>query len=338
MNPRGIPLCSTIFASLLTLACGSFNTDPSTNTGGTSNGTAGASSSAAGSSNTSTAGTNSGSAGDSSGSSGAAGAGNTGSAAGASGTAGNAGSAGTGGTTDAFKLPPANAPFDYQIGGAYTPPTGVMVISRDREAPIAKGLYNICYVNAFQTQPQDESWWDSNHPSLLLRDSSGKPVIDPDWDEILLDTSTAEKRAGLMEVVGPWIQGCKDAGYDAIEFDNLDTYSRSGSRLSESNNIAFMALLSQKTHDLGMASGQKNSAELVSKKAQMGTDFAVVEECGTYDECGDFTAGYGNYVFIIEYVKKSFDADCAEFPDLSVVYRDLNVSPAGSNSYIFDGC
>jgi hypothetical protein len=29
--------------------------------------------------------------------------------------------------------PPANAAFDYQIGGAYAPPAGVTVVSRDHD-------------------------------------------------------------------------------------------------------------------------------------------------------------------------------------------------------------
>lgn len=33
-----------------------------------------------------------------------------------------------------YTLPTANAKFDYQIGAAYTPPSGVKVVSRDRNA------------------------------------------------------------------------------------------------------------------------------------------------------------------------------------------------------------
>lgn len=47
-------------------------------------------------------------------------------------------------------LPPVDARFDYQIGQPYAPPSGVTVVSRDREAAPAAGLYTICYVNAFQ--------------------------------------------------------------------------------------------------------------------------------------------------------------------------------------------
>lgn len=51
------------------------------------------------------------------------------------------------------RLPDAGEPFDYQLGGAYTPPTGVRTVVRDRTAAPAPGLYNICYVNAYQAQP-----------------------------------------------------------------------------------------------------------------------------------------------------------------------------------------
>lgn len=66
--------------------------------------------------------------------------------------------------------PAANVTFDYQIGGAYTPPAGVGAVSRDRGDDPADGLYNVCYVNAFQTQPDALGWWEKNNPDLLLRD------------------------------------------------------------------------------------------------------------------------------------------------------------------------
>src|SRR5436309_12439108 len=75
----------------------------------------------------------------------------------------------------AVVTPPAHAGFDYQIGSAYTPPSGVKVVSRDHDASPAAGLYNICYVNAFQAQTGAEGDWDAD---LLLRDSSGKVVKD----------------------------------------------------------------------------------------------------------------------------------------------------------------
>lgn len=54
---------------------------------------------------------------------------------------------------------PANAKFDYQIGDPYTPAEDVRVVTRDRTASPVAGLYNICYINAFQTQAEDKSFW-----------------------------------------------------------------------------------------------------------------------------------------------------------------------------------
>ena len=113
----------------------------------------------------------------------------------------------------AITLPPANAGFDYQLGGAYTPPAGVTVVSRDSEASAAKGLYNICYINAFQAQPGTDSWWKTNHPDLLLRDKKGNLVIDEVWEELMLDFSTEAKRAALTTIVGGWMDGCATKGF-----------------------------------------------------------------------------------------------------------------------------
>jgi hypothetical protein len=73
----------------------------------------------------------------------------------------------------AVTLPPANGKFDYQLGGAYTPPSGTVTVVRDRTASIAPGLYNICYINGFQTQPGSEAdWWKSKRLLTILRSST----------------------------------------------------------------------------------------------------------------------------------------------------------------------
>jgi hypothetical protein len=214
----------------------------------------------------------------------------------------------------------------------------VKVVSRDRGDAPAPGLYNICYVNGFQAQQADDAWWLSQHADLILRDGQGDPVVDPDWEEMLLDTSTAEKRQSLATIVGGWIEGCAADGFDAVEIDNLDSYSRSGGKLSQANNIAFMKLLSDVGHQAGLAMGQKNSTELVSSAEAMGTDFAVAEECNRYSECGDYKAGYGDLVFVIEYRDQDFTAGCQKYPELSIVRRDVNVSTPGSAGYVYQGC
>jgi hypothetical protein len=240
--------------------------------------------------------------------------------------------------TPELALPPANGGLDYQLGGAYEPPAGVTIVSRDRNASPAPGLYNLCYVNGFQIQPDEEAFWTSTHPDLILRDGSGDPVIDADWDEMLIDVSTPEKRAAVAAIVGAWIDGCADAGFDAIEIDNLDSFSRSTGLLTEEDAVATMRLFSDAAHARGLAIAQKNSAELVGRRAEMGTDFVVAEECNRYSECGVYTGAYGDHVLVIEYRRADFDAGCAAFPQLSIVLRDLDLVTPSSAGYVFDGC
>lgn len=237
-----------------------------------------------------------------------------------------------------YPLPPANAGLDYQLGEAYAPPVGVGIVSRDREAPIAAGLYNLCYVNGFQAQEAENAFWLDQHPTLVLRDAQGAPVIDQDWDEMLLDVGTAEKRAAIAAIVDGWITGCAEAGFDAVEIDNLDSFSRSGGRLREADAVAMMRLFADSAHAAGLAIAQKNSAELVGRRAEMGTDFAVAEECNRYHECGDYTAVYGAHVLVIEYRRQEFTEGCAAFPELSIVLRDRNLVGPAANAYVYDGC
>jgi hypothetical protein len=242
------------------------------------------------------------------------------------------------GSGAAMKLPPANARFDYQLGGPYTPAGDVQIVSRDRQATPAAGAYNICYVNGFQIQPDEESTWLSQYPDLILRDANGNPVIDADWDEMLIDISTPAKRTAVAAVVGGWIDGCATAGFDALEIDNLDTFSRSGGRLTEANAIAMMRMFSDAAHARGLAVAQKNSAELVGSRDAMATDFVVAEECNHYSECGDYTAAYGDHVIVIEYTQTDFNKGCTAFPNLSIVLRDRNLVTPSQSGYVFAGC
>ena len=236
-------------------------------------------------------------------------------------------------------LPTPNANFDYQLGGAYPPPSGVSMVSRDRTDPPAPGLYNVCYVNGFQTQPGESQWWLTSHPALVLRDSSNAPVIDPDWPgEYILDISTAPKRAQIAAIVGPWIAGCGSSGYQAVEIDNLDTYTRFSAKLEEADAIAMASAYVGIAHAEGLAIAQKNSAELVALRNQTGFDFAVAEQCGQYDECALYTAGYGNLVYVIEYQQAAFTATCAQYPNLSVLLRDVNLTTPSNTAYRRSAC
>ena len=243
------------------------------------------------------------------------------------------------GKAAAVTLPPVNGKFDYQIGAAYPPPSGVTVVSRDRGAKPAAGIYNICYVNAFQVQPDEVTWWQQNHDDLLLRDRSGDYVVDGDWNEILLNTSTAGKRTALAGIMGSWFTGCANAGFKAIEPDNIDSYDRSGGLLTKSNAVAYLGLLATKAHSAGLAIGQKNTSDLGTAGKSAGLDFAVSEECGRYTECADYTSVYGDHVIDIEYTNSAFTKACTAIgAKVSVVRRDVLVTAPGSKTYVYGAC
>lgn len=239
-----------------------------------------------------------------------------------------------------FALPPAGATPDYQLGGGYDPADGVGIVGRDRSDVPADGLYSVCYVNGFQTQPGELDTW----PDDLVLQSDGEPVFDPDWpDEALLDTSTDERRERIAEIVEPWIEGCAESGFDAVEFDNLDSYTRSDDALTLDDNLALAALLVDVAHDSGLAAGQKNAAEDAPVlRERAGFDFAVVEECSVFDECGAFTDVYGDAVIDIEYsdeLPRSFDEMCAEDDaPSSMVLRDRDLVTPSDDGYVFETC
>lgn len=232
-------------------------------------------------------------------------------------------------------LPPTDAAFDYQVGAVYAPSDGVAVVSRDRLADPAPGRYNICYVNGFQIKPTDAPLWGD---ALVLRDAGGAPVIDAAWNEVLVDVRTDANRAAAAAIVDAMLAECQTRGYDAIELDNLDSFTRSDGLLTEDHAVAMMRAYADAAHARGLPIAQKNAVELVGRKAELATDFVITEECNEFGECDDYVAAYGDQVLVIEYVAEHFATGCARFPQLSIVLRDPDLVAPAHADYVFDGC
>jgi hypothetical protein len=250
-----------------------------------------------------------------------------------------------------WRPPPADAKFDYQIGGPYPPAAGVRVVSRDWFAarPLRRG-YSICYVNAFQTQddeggvkrPDERSAW----PADLVLSGLGD---DPHWGgEYLVDIRDAGRRRRAADWLQPMIETCARKGYDAVEYDNLDSWTRFDGTPREGDvpfgkaqAIAFAELLADRAHALGLAVAQKNTVELTRAQARgrIGFDFAIAEECGRYRECRRYRRVYGDRVIAIEYRRRDFARTCRSVGRrLGVVLRDRNVTAPGSRTYRYDAC
>ncbi len=247
--------------------------------------------------------------------------------------------------------PPAGAGVDYQIGGDYPLPEGVTIVARDWFAGSApEDAYGICYVNAFQTQddeddvdrPDERSAWPADLVLLELGD-------DPNWGgEYLIDISTPEKRAVAAAWMEPMIATCAAKGFEAIEPDNLDSWTRFDDTpmedrvpFGQAEAIAYAELIAGIGHRYGLAVAQKNTVELPAEVARdrIGFDFAVAEECGRWDECQGYVDVYGDNVIVIEYRRRDLERTCRDFGDrLSVVLRDIGVSTPGSDRYRFARC
>jgi hypothetical protein len=242
--------------------------------------------------------------------------------------------------------PPLGADFDYQLGGAAEPADGVRVVARDSTDAPAPGLYGICYVNGFQTQPGEGDDWLAEAPGLVLHDGD-EPFVDPGWpDEYLLDTTTPEKRAGILERVGPVIAGCATSGFQAVEIDNLDSWTRSDGLLTEEGSIALAAAYADLAHESGLAIAQKNGAgRSAALRDAVGFDFAVTEECARYDECADYLEAYDGLVFDIEYAEPR-DAEVDAFAErcgaddvpASMILRDVDLTTPGGDGYLRATC
>ncbi|MBY6438076.1 endo alpha-1,4 polygalactosaminidase [Rhodococcus kroppenstedtii] len=239
-------------------------------------------------------------------------------------------------------LPLPGSAFDYQLGGGYPPPPGVTVVARDRMDGPANAGYDICYVNGFQTQPAESASFAAANPDLVLR-VDGEPMVDAGWpDEYVYDTSTDATRSALAAVVAPWIEQCRTDGYDAVEIDNLDSYTRSNGMLSADDNVAMARLFADTAHRAGLAVAQKNTADRAGELRSAGYDFAITESCIEFEECADYTEHY-DVVLDIEYTdelgRDSFDRACANTdPALSVILRDHDLVQPGDEGYVFDRC
>lgn len=240
-------------------------------------------------------------------------------------------------------LPPTSGGFDYQLGGAYE--ADVAVVVRDAGAEPLPGAYSICYVNGFQTQPDEADLW-LDHPELLLTEAHGDLVADPDWpDEYVLDPSTAAQREGILGLLGPVITGCAESGFDAVEIDNLDTWTRFEA-IDEDGARSLATQYVEIAHASGLAIAQKNAVEVAgTAHSELGFDLAVTEECGRYDECAAFTDAYGEHVLQIEYPDSLAEAGM-DFADVCAdpvrapltILRDVELAASGEPGYLYESC
>ena len=96
---------------------------------------------------------------------------------------------------------------------------------------------------------------------------------------------------------------CRRKGFDAVEPDNINGYTNpTGFPLTASDQLRFNRWVARQVHSRGMSVALKNDPEQ-AKQLVGDFDFAVVEQCFQYHECGRFSpfVKAGKAVFEAEY-------------------------------------
>lgn len=114
---------------------------------------------------------------------------------------------------------------------------------------------------------------------------------------------------------------CKQKGFDAIEFDNMDAWyeaNGTGLNITRADSVAFVHYLAREAHKRSLSMALKSVVEIVPE-VRRHVDFSVVEECFANNECtrsSSNTDGTYGYDMMIEIGKPVFVAE----------YRDYNAS------------
>jgi hypothetical protein len=156
----------------------------------------------------------------------------------------------------------------------------------------AMGAHAICYVSGGSI----ENWRPdaSLFPKAVIGRSNGWP------GEKWLDIRRLDV---LLPIMRARAQRCADAGFDAIEWDNVDGSSNhTGFPVTASDQVTYNRALAAIAHDVGLSVGLKNDVDQLTQLLPW-FDFAVNEQCAQYHECDGYDAwvAAGKAVVQVEY-------------------------------------
>lgn len=151
----------------------------------------------------------------------------------------------------------------------------------------------ICYISAGTW----ENWRPdaSDFPPSVRGRKNGWP------GEVWLDI----RQTGiLISIMQKRVDKCAAAGFDGVEWDNVDGYSnRTGFPLTAEDQTNYNAQLANLAHSAGLSVGLKNAVELAPALVSY-FDYAINEECQRYKECGAYTSNFvkaAKAIFQVEY-------------------------------------
>jgi hypothetical protein len=121
---------------------------------------------------------------------------------------------------------------------------------------------------------------------------------------------------------------CARKGFDAVEPDNVAGFENdTGFRITAAQQLRFNRWIAAQVHRRGMAVALKNDPKQVPQLVG-NFDFAIVEQCFQYDECGRFVpfVKAGKAVFEAEYeLPTSRFCDRAKALDFSAIRKSYDL-------------
>ncbi len=182
----------------------------------------------------------------------------------------------------------------------------------------AAGGHAICYVSAGTW----ENWRvdQAQFPASVLGSKNGWPG--EKWVDV-------RNTAVLLPIMDARAAKCAQAGFDGIEWDNVDGYSnRTGFPLTANDQLNYDESLANIAHKYGLTVALKNDVGQLTPLAPF-FDYAVNEQCQQYNECGGYTTefiNHGKAVFQVEY-KLSLTKFCppASSANRNAILKDFNL-------------
>jgi hypothetical protein len=201
----------------------------------------------------------------------------------------------------------------------------------------AAGGHAICYLDAGDAEtyrPDYQRFVDFDEACGGCLIGNPFSVVFP--DEFFLNINNDQgQRAFILKVNRDRVKKCAAAGFDAVEWDIIDTYedSHSGFHISYRSQLMFNTRLANLAHRYGMSVAMKNDPSQV-KGLLPYFDFAIVEQCFQYHFCsGDPAPGEvafvqaGKAVFEVEYrLTRDEFCDQADALGINAIKKSRNFS------------
>ncbi|MFI9559056.1 endo alpha-1,4 polygalactosaminidase [Nonomuraea endophytica] len=165
----------------------------------------------------------------------------------------------------------------------------------------AAGAHAVCYISAGS--------WEDWRPDKNSFPASVKGNDLDNWPgEKWLDI---RKRSILLPIMEARVAKCDQAGFDSVEFDNVDAFQNenTGFPLTNAHQLAYNKALADLAHSYGLSVGLKNDLDQVDALVDW-FDYAVNESCQAWKECEvlDTFLDAGKPVFQIEYTDEGASA------------------------------